>query len=249
MPHKPKILYWDIETSYSICAAFAPKVEYIPYTNILQDWSILTISYMWEGDKKPTQLKVKRLGDDKAIVQQMRKLLEQADLLVHHNGDAFDIKKFTARLIKHDLPPLPKINTIDTKKEWKKVADAGYAHLDYLTQYVGLEGKTKNVGGLWLDVLKGGKAFKEAIDKMADYNDKDVIILKKFYDKVKKYFKGLPAVHSGAVCQSCGNKHLQSRGTYTAKSGLTYRRFCCTMCGSWSREAVAISKKTNLRGL
>lgn len=246
MKQQPRILFWDIETSLCKYAAFGPKNDYLPYTALLEDWHILTISYMFEGDKKPKNLRIKKYGDDKELVKAMREILLEADVVVHHNGDVFDLKKFTARLIKHRLPPLPKIKSIDTKKMWKKIADSNYAHLDYLASFMQLEGKTKDVGGLWMRLLKGDMT---ALEPMAKYNDKDVIVLRNVFQTMLPYMTGLPSFREGRVCQSCDSDSLQSRGSYTTAAGVVYTRYCCRNCGKWSRDTQSKGRVTTIKSL
>ena len=54
--------------------------------------------------------------DDYHVVKTIRDTLADADMIIHHNGDRFDIRKINARLIYHGLYPLPKLVALDTLK-------------------------------------------------------------------------------------------------------------------------------------
>ena len=118
----PKILLLDIETS--------PALGYVWKkwdTNVIEfkdSWYILSYAYKWYGEKnKPKAVSLpdfknysKNKSCDLDLCKSLHSLLEQADIVVAHNGDAFDIKKINARfLINKMLPPRPYL-AVDTLK-------------------------------------------------------------------------------------------------------------------------------------
>lgn len=242
MSKKPKIIIWDIETSLMAVSTFQLKNDYIHHSNILQDWYIICACWKEHGKSKVHAVSLadnlkrfkKDPSDDYEIVKALRSVLEDADIIVHHNGDRFDLRKLNARLIYHSLPPLPRINAVDTLKEVRKIASFTSNRLDYLGEHLGYGGKTTTSSGLWLRVLRGDV---DAVNEMVRYNKRDVTLLEKIYQRLRPYIKNHPNVSAGEVfgCPNCGSEHLQSRGITRTRAGTVYGRLCCTDCGSWSR--------------
>ena len=116
-----KILFFDIET--------APNMSYVwgqwqqDVIDHVQEWYILCFSYKWEGEKKTHVVSLndfdlysKDLENDLNVVQKLWELLDEADIVIGHNSDAFDIKKANARFAYHDLGPPSHYQTVDTLK-------------------------------------------------------------------------------------------------------------------------------------
>ena len=239
--NKPVVCFWDIETSHIVAATFGLYNQDISHENIIQDWFI--ISGAW---KKSTEKGVKAISvndfkrksptDDYGVVKALRDALEDVDILVHHNGDKFDLKKLTARLIYHGLPPLPKIVTIDTLKEVKKIAQFTSNRLDYLGTVLVGKGKEHTSKGLWLAALKGDK---HAIEEMVAYNKIDVIRLEQVYYKLKPYIKNPPHMGvllskvRGCSCPSCGGENIKKRGVRVMASGIKKQELQCKDCGHY----------------
>ena len=94
---KPTILFWDIETSLIIATTYSLYNDRLPHDSILQDWFIMSACWKKEGEKKVSSVSIndferKSPDDDYQVVKAMREALEGVDILVHHNGDKFDLK-------------------------------------------------------------------------------------------------------------------------------------------------------------
>jgi len=245
MKKKPKIVFWDIETSGIIATTWNLYPESIAHQNMLQDWFIVCVAWKEQGKKKVHTVSVlddperfkKNNADDYFVIKTLRDMLEDVDILIHHNGNSFDLKAFTARLIFHKLPPLPKFLTIDTLREVKKVAKFTSHRLDFLGQVLCGEGKMQTPPGTWLKAMKGDRS---AIKLMLDYNKVDVIVLEKVYDAIRPYIKNHP--HIGALngedknhsCKACGSTELKKNGTRLTAAGIKRQEWQCTSCGSYS---------------
>lgn len=242
MNKEPRILLWDIETSFNIVAAFSLFNEHpINHRNILQERHIISVSWKWLGEKKVHSISVADDGarfavnphDDYPILVRMQELFEEADAVVHHYGDKFDLPMINARMVFHGLAPLPPIVQIDTKKIASKYFRFNSNRLDYLGIFLGVGKKIDTEPGLWLRCLKGEK---KAVEEMVAYNKEDVRLLERVYMKLRPFARAQINqqlfLDKEDVCQKCGSKHVQHRGyryTITKK----YRRFQCTACGSW----------------
>ena len=202
---------------------------------------MLSFAYKWLGER---QVKAFALPDfkgykagsenDEQLVKALWKLFDEADVLIAHNGDQFDIKKANARFAYYNLPPPSPYKTIDTKKVAKKYFNFTSNKLDDLGAYFGFGRKMVHTGfDLWKRCMAGDlKAWK----KMVAYNKRDVVLLEKIYLHLRPWIQGHPntAVLKGVSgCPNCGGTHLQKRGTGINKTG-TYIRYQCIDCAAWS---------------
>lgn len=237
MKNNPVVLLWDLETAPMITATFSLYPERIDHTHIIQDWFIISASWKLLGKSGVQSLCIKKEGDDYELVKKLREVILGADLLVHQNGDRFDVKKLNARLIYHKLPPLPQIPTCDTLKEIKKIAGMSSNRLDYLGHYLIGQRKMETERGLWLRAMKGDKT---ALKKMVAYCNQDVLLLESVYMRLRPYMKthahiGVLRGHDRDVsCRKCGGTHMNKRGLMVTASGHKQQRYQCLDCGSWS---------------
>lgn len=116
---KPKVLLFDIETMANLVYVWGKyEQNVIAYE---RHWYMLTFAYKWLGDKKTY---VKSLPDysmykkdkynDIELIKDLWKLFDEADIIIAHNGNSFDIKKANARFIKHKLKPPSPYRSVDT---------------------------------------------------------------------------------------------------------------------------------------
>lgn len=242
---KPKIVFWDIETAPLIVTSWSLWPKSLSHENILEDWYIICGAWKVLGEKQVHAAKISKPGDDKQLCKELRAALADADVLVGHNADKFDLKKFNARLIFHKLPPLPLIPTVDTLKEVKKIAAFTSNRLDFLaTKLVG-KGKIKTEYNLWLSVMQGDK---KALNRMVVYCKMDVVRLQQVYEVLRPYMKVHP--HMGVLsgqdrlcsCNKCGGTHLKKNGFRTTNAGLKKQEVQCLDCGGYQRIPVGLLK-------
>jgi DNA polymerase elongation subunit (family B) len=171
--------------------------------------------------------------DDKALVKELWKVLDSADIIVAHNGDNFDCKKANAFFIKHGMEPPSPYLTVDTLKEARKVFKFDSNKLDAIGEFLKL-GRKAHTGGfsLWKGCMDGDMASWR---KMVRYCKQDVVLLEGAYKKLLPWMKSHPnvALHGGHTgCPKCGGLKLIKRGyRYTATSKIP--RYRCSGCGSW----------------
>src|SRR6185295_13170736 len=169
---KPKILIWDIETSLMLAHTFQLFEQTLRLEHVEEDWSILAWSAKWLGDPASKAFYMdtrnqKNVRDDKRILQELIKLLNQADIVITHNGNSFDIKKVNARAVINGLPPVKPYKSIDTYRESKKIFSFTSHSLEYLSEklnkkYKKLKHKKYPGLSLWKAVLQGdSEAWKE----------------------------------------------------------------------------------------
>lgn len=243
---EPRIVLYDIETSHNVIAKFDLREEFTNPANIIQEryiicaaWKTLgaTHTQATSGLDNPARF-AKHPHDDKHVVKTLHAALRQADAIIAHNGDKFDLRWLQGRMLFHGLPPLPPIKSIDTLKMARRTFYLNSNRLDYLGKYLGLGGKTTTPGGLWMDVLRGQK---KAVRTMVEYNKRDVELLEQVYLKILPYTTtalNLQLFAETGGCPHCGSDHYVACG-YRQTLTQVYRRFVCRDCRKWfvSRKA------------
>lgn len=240
----PKILSWDIETSYNQVNTFGMRKVYINPSNIEIERHLFCASYKWHGKKKIHSVSIlddpkrfaKDIHDDYHVVKHMHNVISQADAIVAHYGDGFDYPVWMSRVIFHKLPPMPPIISIDTVKIAKKVAGFNSNKLDYLTRLLCRDSKMVNPTNLWDKCFKGDE---KALKRMVKYNKKDVKILEEVFDILMPYVKNNPLNRNlfkeRGCCPNCGSVNLIKRGYNTTRVN-KYQRYQCGVCGAWSSD-------------
>jgi uncharacterized protein YprB with RNaseH-like and TPR domain len=232
-----KILLIDIETSPSLGWVWS-KWE----TNVIdfeQDWYILSFGYKWLGEKKVTVFGLddfngykKDPENDKNLINMLWTLLDEADVIIAHNGDRFDIPKINTRFLTHKLNPPSPYKTIDTLKIARSVFKFDSNKLDDLGRYLSIGRKLPHTGfHLWKGCMSGDKASWKLMKK---YNSNDVELLEKVYYIMRSWAKNHPAINQGLseCCPKCQSQKVQRRGfDYTLQR--KKQRYVCTDCHGW----------------
>lgn len=239
-----KILLLDIET--------APILGYAwqKWDTSIIDFEkpsfILSIAWKWLGEK---EISAKALpdyddynphADDKFLVLDLWKLLDDADIVVAQNGDAFDIKKSNARFLIHGLSPPSSYRTVDTLKLAKKHFKFDSNSLDDLCKMLNIGEKKRHPGfSLWKGCLSGDPKSWET---MVGYNKHDIVLLEGLYLRLRPWATNHPNVNPPEIkdhvhCPTCGSENVQRRG-FSHSRLQTRQRWNCTACGSWYTGAI-----------
>lgn len=221
---KPKILIYDIETSYNIVKSW--RIGYnlnINPTDIIEERKIICVSYKWLGDDQIYNLQWDKNHDDKFLLEQFIQVLNEADLIVAHNGERYDLKFIKTRAIYHGLEMLLNYPQFDTLKVAKKKFNFNSNKLDYISEFLGFENKIKTDMKLWDDIIF--KSCPKAMDEMIRYCNMDVELLEKVYNKLS-YWEG-PKYHINAEDKTSspisGNYNLELIKTVTTNQGTIKR--------------------------
>lgn len=232
-----KILYLDIENAPSLGWTWGPKWE----TSIIDmeaDFYLLSFAWKWEDERK---IHVLGLDDfpgfsrdrtnDRQLTKALWRLMDEADVIVAHNGDQFDIKKSNTRFVTHGLPPPSPFKTIDTLKIARRVFRFDSNKLDDLGRCLGLGRKMPTEGfTLWQSCMRGDAA---AWAKMKSYNVQDVALLVKVYKLLFTWAPNHPNIaRREQSCPRCGSQEVQKRGfSYTLLK--RKQRYQCMTCRGW----------------
>lgn len=174
---------------------------------------------------------------DKALVEFIWGLFDGADIVIAHNGNAFDIKEMTGRFVHHQLPPPSPYKKIDTKLLYKMYLNEDSNSLKDIAEKHNLPLKLDTGGyGLWKRCEEGDK---KAIKEMKEYNDGDVVTLEAAYLFILPYITNHPnmALLNGEqlACPNCGSNDLQKRG-YAFTRVSKNQRYQCQNCYSWHQQ-------------
>jgi len=234
-----KILLLDIETAPNKVYAWGLWDQNIYIDQIEEPGYTMCWAAKWYGENEIMFDSVHE-SDPRKMIKRIWKLINEADAVVHYNGTKFDMPTLNKEFINYGLGKPAPYKQIDLLRTARSQFRFPSNKLDYVTQYLGLEGKHQNKGmALWRDCMRGDR---KAWSEMKRYNIQDVKILEDLYVKLLPWIPthpnvGLYGSDVDAKCPKCGSKHLQKRGTsYT--STMTYQRYQCQDCGSWSRERI-----------
>ena len=250
------ILAFDIESLPCVATSFQLFKTNIPHTNIIENQSIISVSWQWVGQKKCYSTSIaddkkrfeNNIFDDYYPVEIFHRVLntDKPFVLLAHNGASFDMKKLNTAFIKHSLEPVNERQMIDTLKSARRYFRFDSNKLDFLGRYLEL-GEKMETGGmqLWLDIVQAkypivGKepdlelAYK-AMRKMVSYNKQDVKLLISVYLRLMPWISNHPnyaVYHSDQiVCTKCGGSDFSLSGWRYMKSH-KYRRYFCKVCNS-----------------
>lgn len=172
-----KILFIDLEVSPNLAWVYG-KYE----TNVIEfekEWDIMCAGYKWADSKVEVIT-----GKEKDIVRKVRDLLDEADVVIGHNGDRFDIRKINTKIAFYGLELPSKYKTIDTLKKLRRLFGLNSNSLDDAGAYFGIGRKRGSYKDLWRDCLRGDK---KAWKRLIAYNKQDVLLLEALYRRIENW--------------------------------------------------------------
>lgn len=233
----PKILLWDIENTgmlvENVFDLYEPKLN---YSQVIRDFYLLSWSAKWLYDDKiysdVLTSEEALVGNDKRILESLWKMLDEADIIIAHNGDSHDVPKTSTRFLYYDFHPPAYDRTLDTYRIAKNVFSFPSNSLDNINKFLGLEQKIKNESGLWSKCMAGDK---ESLRKIEEYNKQDVVCLEEAYLKMLPWIKNHPnwtayGESDGDKCPQCGKQGITWRNDKLNKGIYLVAR--CNNCGA-----------------
>jgi transposase-like protein len=250
----PNILILDIETSPVRAYVWSLWKQNVGLSQIISNWFMLTWSAKWlfssevYADKLTGEEALEE--DDKRICKSLWKLLDQADIVIAHNGDRFDIPKINSRFVLNGLTPPSPYQRIDTLKIARKTFGFSSNRLDALATQFGFDNKLDTDFSLWNRCMHGDD---DALAYMEKYNKYDVELLEEVYIKLRPWMKSHPSVAlfgdmKEKSCTCCGSVNLTQAGEYVTSVSV-FKTYRCNDCGAFSRErlnSVTVKQKRNL---
>jgi RNase_H superfamily len=251
----PKVLLIDIETLPNSAWTWGIWKQNIAASQLIRPGCLLSFSckYLFDPNIYGEILTSQEAIDhnDERLVNLAWKWLEGVDILIAHNGKAFDTQFLNARFIKHKLAPPSPYKIIDTLNI-RKVTRFPMNSLAYLCKELGLREKIDNEGfSLWARCERGEQ---EALDEMMTYNKGDVLALEDLYVSIRSWLPNHPNLAlfvegKDAQCGRCLSVDpMEYVGDYATNVNL-FKSYRCSHCGSISRVRMSStprSKKPNL---
>jgi predicted RNA-binding Zn-ribbon protein involved in translation (DUF1610 family) len=238
---QPKVLIVDIETTPLQVHCWGTWKQRIGYEQVINDWFMLAYSAKWLFDSEmhsgvltPKEAIAK---DDSRITKELWCLFDQADILIGHNINGFDVPKVQTRFLLNKLAPPSPFQVIDTLKVAQRNFRFASNKLDYIGQLMLNDRKIHTEYQLWLRCLEGDP---QALQDMSAYNQKDVLLEEEAYVFLRPYIKSHPnlAIYQDSTepsCPTCGSTDITECGHYTTSVN-QYLAFRCKNCGAICRS-------------
>lgn len=233
-------LVFDIETSPLIAFTWGMYEDSV--IEVIEDYQILSVAWQWVGEKKVYVVGQDDfsnykpgVNNDIEVVRKIHELLDEADYIVAHNGDRFDIKKVNTRLMIHGFSPPSPYKQIDTRKIAKRVAGFTSNRLKDLAKDLDVNRKGDPGGfGTWKGCLAGDK---KSWKKMKHYNKQDIPPLMDLYLKFRPWDKqGAPInvlENRPDACPHCGESERIKISKYRITKTGKRVQFQCQDCGGY----------------
>lgn len=244
-----KRLFLDIETCPNVGFFWSAgyKVDISP-AQILEERRIITVAFNWEGKNKIYVDSWDKNRDDAKLVGDITEVMNEADEVVAHYGDGFDIPWVRARAMFHGIVT-PLWKSVDTKAWSSRYFYLNSNKLDYLAHYLGIGTKIRTDYDLWKDATKGSdKKSKAAVNKMERYNKHDAYLLKPVHNTLSLY---CPLhTHVGVLeggerwsCQRCASEHVGHTHVLVSRVGAVTHQMHCKDCGKYYNVSQSTYKK------
>lgn len=230
-----KILLYDLETAPMLGWFWGDKMYEQDIIEVKQDSFILGFGYMWSNESKVHWVGQPDFGawkrdytDDKGVVKELFKLINEADYYVAHNGKSFDNRVANLAFLKHKLGPPDQPRAYDTKQLFKSTFRLPSNKLDEIGRILEIGRKTPHTGKkLWFDCMEGDK---EAWKLMEEYCKNDVLLLKEVWETVLPWIKNPPNWNLDGdrpkCCPSCGSAQFMRAGTDATMSTVRQKYRC-----------------------
>lgn len=241
-----KRLFFDIETSQMVFKGWRTGKQWVGAHQIEQQKKIICISYKWQFEEQVHTLTWDKNMDDHKMIKKFIKILGEAQEIIGHNIDRFDIKELRTRAIKEGLLMFPNYRTLDTLKKARKYFNFESNKLDYLGEIFGVGRKLEHEGkGLWDKVEAGDE---KALAKMVEYCEQDVILLEDVFHTMNAYidhntnYAGLLGGEN-YDCPNCASKHVKFHHTDTTPKNFIHKWMKCDGC----KKQYRISNKSYIK--
>jgi uncharacterized protein YprB with RNaseH-like and TPR domain len=188
-----KILLLDIETTPLQVYTWGLWDQNIGINQIIKSTEMMCFGAKWLGQKSVTFKSVHHDGK-KAMLEELHKLMDEADVLVGWNSAAFDHKHISREFLENQMSPPSPVKDLDLMTIVKANFQFPSNKLDYVAQKLGAGSKVKHSGfELWIKCMDGDdRAWKE----MKKYQIQDVQLLDNLYDILLPWFPGSGSVTS-----------------------------------------------------
>ncbi len=228
---KIKRLLWDLETSPNVGLFWKSgyKIDVSP-ESIIAERKIITVAWKWHGEHKVYALQWDNRQDDEKMLRKFVPILNSADESVAHFGDSFDLPWLKGRCLLHGIRTLPKYRTIDTKQLASKHFLFNSNKLNYIAKFLGIGEKLRTEYDLWKKIVLDKDA--RALKYMTRYNQEDVRLLEKVYDRIAEvvpHHTHVGVLNGGEKfsCPKCGTSEVKTSKTNVTATGVKQFQMQC----------------------
>jgi len=229
-----KRLFVDIETSPNKGYVWrAGYKQHVGWEWIIDERQIISAAWAWNSSKVEAKGWDwgKGTKGDYSLVKRLVDLSHDADEVVAHHGDGFDVPWIRTRAVFHRIT-MPDVVTIDTCKLARNKFYFNSNCLDYLGKLLFNKQKIKTDYTLWIDVMNGEQ---KALAKMIRYNKRDVVLLREAYKRLEPFCKA--GSHAGVAdgrprwsCPSCGSLGVKIDKRRATSVGIVRWQMYCNRC-------------------
>lgn len=236
----PAVLLLDIETCPMLLYAWTLFKPRVSYENIVQDWCILSWAAKWlhrpEVFSDVISPKEVATRNDKRICESLFKMMEQAEIIIAHNGKRFDIRKINSRFLIHSIRQPSPYQVIDTLTESRRNFAHSSHRLDYIGQIICRKEKLYTDFKLWVKCVNGDQ---EALNYMDTYCRQDILLLEDVYMQMRGWIKSHPNLNlygetTEPHCHICLSEDITNCGEYFTSASV-FDSVRCNKCGAIGR--------------
>lgn len=241
-----KILLLDLELAPNLATVWSIWNQNIGINQLLDTGRVLCYTAQWYGTRDVIfDSEYDNLHPD--MISNLWNLMDEADVIVHYNGDRFDIPVVNREFLLYGLPPPSSYKSVDLYQVIKKRFRFVSNKLDHVCKELELGSKVQHEGHeLWLKCMNGdSRAWK----RMEKYNRQDVKLLDKLYKRLLPWIPNHPnrnlynTDNLRVVCPVCGSSHIIRNGIEHLKTR-SYQRYRCSDCGAPMRDVKTIPNST-----
>ena len=242
----PKLLFYDLEVCRDIVEGYGNKWDF-KVVKWVRHQELMCYSFKWRGDKGPTFVYRHQFKTMKEFIQSLRDRLHQADIAVAHNGDKFDNKMTNRFILKNGVEPPSPYFSVDTLKVARSKFKFPGNSLNDLAEYLGLGKKESITYGDLEDDFMSDKPSKKTISLMRKYNNMDVELLEKLYDRLLPYIPNHPNMarlsNMFDACPQCGaDGHNIGREKYRVTKLGIYMQYKCKLCKKYFQSTKPVDR-------
>ncbi|MGB0729957.1 MAG: ribonuclease H-like domain-containing protein [Ilumatobacteraceae bacterium] len=232
----------DIECRPNLAYVWGLYDQSVSLSQIEQVGSVISFAAKWHGSKRVLFHSDFHDGHD-VMVRKAHDLVSAADVVIHYNGKAFDMKHLQREFLLAELGPAAPHQDVDLLTAVRRYFKFASNKLDHVSDELGLGRKTQHTGfDLWLRCIANDE---KAWALMKRYNKQDVVLTERLYDRLLPWLDTHPNAalldERPEACPRCGELGtIMSEGVRATRT-MRYRRYRCSACGAWSRSRIADS--------
>ena len=247
-----KILTLDIETKPALAYTWKLFDSNIGLNQVVDPGGVICFAAKWYDRKQVMFHSEYKDGLDGMAVA-ARRLMDEADLIVHYNGSSFDEKHLHALMIEQGLTPPSPHRPVDLMRIVKSRFRFLSNKLQHVSEQLNVGSKLQHSGfDLWSGWMNGDE---KAVRLMERYCKQDVRLTEELFDALREWIpatklptKALVEGTAGDVCPHCGHDDLYKNGFHYTPAGSAYQRWRCKECDKVCTDRSRVFA-TNKKGL